>query len=90
MIDVLCQWLNDRALWWRYERRPPRDRAEAIQHIREHFAALGCPIFDLTDEQIEGGIVAMGDVVRMAGLSAQEFVDALHAIMAAGGSLRMV
>ncbi len=80
-MSVLA-WIRDFALWWRYERRPPRDKVEAIQRIREHFGAMGYPISDMSDEEIEAGVERLRESVRAVGMSAQDAATAMSQVVA--------
>ena len=50
MLDAL---LDRVSRWWHGYPPRPRTKAEVIAAIRAHFAAMGLPLDDLTDEEIE-------------------------------------
>jgi hypothetical protein len=57
-----------------------RSKRVATATIRESMSALGFPVDDLSDDEIEQGAVAFAEVAASCGITAQEAVDALSMI----------
>jgi hypothetical protein len=74
---------------FRRRRRQLSEREErrlAIATIRSNLAAMGIPVDDFTDEQIEEGVKRFGDLASMAAISSEEAMQGLSAIARAGVS----
>ena len=75
---VQIKWPDVRArLYWRREERllaamSPHDR------LRRHFAALGFPVDDMTDEEINHGVEMTAQAMRSFGYTAEEATEALR------------
>ena len=54
-----------------------------VQSLREHMAALGHDVSDLTDEEIEAGVMEFARIASGTGLSVCEAIQALAAFTAA-------
>lgn len=71
------------ALTWRGRWRAWRMRRatrRAAMDIRRHMAALGQPIWDLTDQEIEEGLRRAAQIVAATGISAEEACRGLSAL----------
>jgi hypothetical protein len=53
---------------------------EGLEGIRASFAAVGLPIDDLSDEQIETGLLGMQDAIRNSGFSGAQAAKALASL----------
>jgi hypothetical protein len=62
------------------------DRAMAIARIREAFAAIGHPIDNFTDEEIEAASVRLSQGITAAGVSTDQAALALAAFSRAPAS----
>lgn len=63
---------------WRVRRVQTKD--QALRSIRDHSAALGVRLDDLTDEQIERGVAQVGRAAAAAGVPAATVVSNLMAL----------
>ncbi len=54
-----------------------------VRAVREHLAALGYPLDDLTDEEVVEGVDRLGRAVASTGVSAQEAAESLNRVMKA-------
>lgn len=61
-----------------------QQRKQAILRIRAHFMALGYDTSDMTDEEIEEGILKIGHAAFRAGVTAEEAASAMRAYGRAG------
>ena len=67
-------------LLWKRQRREP-DAATSLKRIRVHLAALGYPVDDYTDEEMEAAILRFSEVAAAAGITMQQAVDGLSAVL---------
>lgn len=63
-----------------------RRRANPVLRIREHHVALGFPLDDLTDEEIEKGVIAFGRLIASAGVTVEGAAKAMATVV--GRSVR--
>lgn len=66
--------------WPPWRPRRPKTRAEIIRGIRDHFLSLGHDTSDLTDEELEAGIVRFSEAHRQFGLSRLEAAEMVRRI----------
>lgn len=62
--------------WKLYERR--LSHLSAHDRLRVHMAALGSPVWDMTDEELEDGATRMAALVRSTGLTVDEAAEGLR------------
>jgi hypothetical protein len=51
-----------------------------LEGIRASLAAVGLPIGDLSDEEIEAGVLEMQDAIRSSGVSGAQVAKALASL----------
>jgi len=56
----------------------------AVATIRSNLAAMGIPVDDFTDEQIEEAVKRFGDLASMAAISSEEAMQGLSAVARGG------
>lgn len=54
------------------------DRSVVIQKIREHYAALGIPLDELSDRDVEMGVRQLADAAREAGTDPEQATAAMR------------
>lgn len=70
----------------RWLEQPPRTREEALLKIRIHSRAMGVPLDNLSDQEIEEMIRSMAAAAAEAGMTAQEAGEAMFGVVVAAGT----
>lgn len=60
-------------------------RRRTMRRLRADLAALGCPVDNLTDAQIEEAVVMVAAVTRSGGITARQAIDAFEAVLPVPG-----
>lgn len=71
--------------WWRIRRMSPAervalDKALSIERIRLNMWAMGYDVCDMTDEEIEQGVMGLSRAMAATGVTAAEASDAIRCI----------
>jgi len=69
---------------WLRRRQPAiDDEAASTQRIRGHFEALGygAVVREMTDEELETGVLRFAEAARLAGVTAQQATAALQTLL---------
>ena len=59
-------------MWFEYRRR-----GKTIENIKAHMLFFGYDISDMTDEEIEEGLVKISEIVSKTGVTTKQAADAL-------------
>ena len=65
---------------WRKRQEDVPDVATSLRHIRAHFAALGYPLDEYTDEEIVAGMERFGQFVATSKVTLRMAADGLSAM----------
>lgn len=70
------------ALYARYVAwRQQRSKRRAMRDLRSHLRFFGVPIDDITDEQIEAGVLRASQIVARAGITGDEARTAINRVL---------
>ncbi len=67
-------------LWRKQRHEDVPDVATSLRHIRAHFAALGYPLDEYTDEEIVAGIERFGQFIATSKVTMRLAADGLSAM----------
>ncbi len=70
-------------LWRKQRHEDVPDVATSLRHIRAHFAALGYPLDEYSDEEIVAGIERFGQFVATSKVTMRLPVDGLRMVQKA-------